>query len=84
MLILGILSQRLFSPIGSTGNMDTVPKSDRNRQWKIGVRYQMSGIARNRSIHFYPTVLLLPAYRGLHKRRTHAGATRAQVYGTRE
>jgi hypothetical protein len=38
-LILGILSQRLFSPIGSTGNMDTVPKSDRNRQCKIEVRY---------------------------------------------
>jgi hypothetical protein len=36
-LILGILSQRLFSPIGSTGNMDTVPKSDRNRQCKIEV-----------------------------------------------
>lgn len=78
MLILGTYSsQRLFSPIGSTGNMDTVPKSDRYRHWKIGrvisdVKYDCNNIDLTSARE-----LLLP---GLHKRRTHAGATRAQVY----
>ena len=45
-LILGILSQRLFSPIGSTGNMGTVPKSDRYRHRRIGIEIDFSRIER--------------------------------------